>query len=136
MAKKVDLPSVGSVVYVDMGPWEHSGIYIGGGKIVSLSRKGKVVKQSRKKFVGGKATGTTIYVSCKNKRWSVGDKKTAKRARKMAGKRRGYNFVFDNCHIFASGCLTGDFDNGDMFLWMLKMQAEDTLGADSWIPWE
>ena len=54
----------------------------------------------------------------------------------MVGKSRDYNFIMDNCHQFTSGCLTGDFENADNFLWMLKDTAGEVLGADNWRLWD
>ena len=42
----------------------------------------------------------------------------------------------NNCHQFTTGCLTGDFENARKLLTFLKMQAKDTLGADTWHLWD
>ena len=129
----VDLPSVGSVVYCGIlfGHIEHSGIYVGDGCIVSLSPDGRIVKQNPRGFLDGLSTGDTIYVSCKGES-PVGRKEVAERALKMVGRRRGYNFLFGNCHQFTSGCLTGNYNNADSFFWMLRDTAKQALGADTW----
>ena len=134
LAKRVE-PAIGSVVYADMGPVEHSGIYVGG-YVVSLSSDGKVVRESKKQFVDG-FKGPWIYVSCSGGE-AVGDEAAASRARQMVGRELDYGFIQSNCHNFASGCLTGDFndpDKGAIFLFELKMHAEEILGADSWGIW-
>lgn len=132
----IDEPRVGSVVYcgIAFGHLEHSGIYVGKRKIVSLSSNGEIVKQDPQEFLGGVTTGDTIYVSCKGKS-PVGMKHVGKRARQMVGSRRDYNVLWDNCHQFTSGCLTDDFENADNLLSMLQVTAERVLGADEWRAW-
>ena len=125
-----------------LAPQEHSGIYIGGGEVVSLDGDGDVVSESLDEF----REGQSIYVSCRRKMRrpssfgrpisfdgkAVGDGEVADRAEDMVGSSRSYNPILDNCHQFASGCLTGDFENSDNFLWMLKDTASEELGADAW----
>lgn len=130
------VPVAGSVVYCDLafGYAEHSGIYIGRRRIVQLSSTGEIESVSPRRFIEGK-TAISIYVSCQD-RVAVGDAAVARRARKMVGKHRDYNLVLDNCHQFSSGCLTGDFENADNFLWMLKRTTEAVLGSNTWRVWD
>ena len=129
-------PKIGSVLYCDLafGYADHSGIYIGNGKIVHLSGKGNIEIVTPKQFIDG-GTACSIYVSCKETA-SVGCKDTAKRARSMVGRSRSYNFILDNCHQFSSGCLTGDFDNSHNFLWMLKDESSKKINSNSWRYWD
>lgn len=129
-------PKIGSVVYCDLafGYMEHSGIYVGNGEIVHLNSKGNIETVSASEFIDG-TTAISIYVSCRDGR-SVGDEDIAERALSMVGYRRDYNVIFDNCHQFASGCITGDFDNSDNFLWMLKHTCEKKLRSNEWRVWE
>ncbi|MCY3701857.1 MAG: lecithin retinol acyltransferase family protein [Rhodospirillales bacterium] len=76
----------------------------------------------------------SIYVSCYDER-SVGNSRAARRALSMIGRRRNYNLLLDNCHQFVAGCLTGDFENSDNFLWMLKDTASNVLGSNTWRIW-
>lgn len=136
----VEAPLAGSVVYCGFlfGHAEHSGVYVGRGtmgSIVSLSDDGTIVKESPQEFLEGVTTGDTIYVSC-NGKVPVGGSDVAECALGMVGHHRDYNFILDNCHQFASGCLTGNFENSDNFLWMLKDTAKSALGADTWRAWE
>ena len=121
----------GCVVYRDHIPpfAEHSGIYIGGGEVVSRDGDGDVVSEGLDEFRA--VEGQTIYVSCFDGE-AVGDEEVADRAEDMVGSSRSYNLILNNCHQFASGCLTGDFENADTFLWMLKDTASKELGADAW----
>lgn len=122
----------GAVVYCDLvGDYaEHSGIYVGNGQIVNLEGDGKIRKVTFKEFIKG-TTGEMIYVSCKGGK-SVGSDKVADRALSMVGKSRDYNMIMDNCHQFAAGCLTGDFESAMNFLWMLKDEAYKAYGANQW----
>lgn len=128
-------PEVGCVVYCDLlfGYAQHSGIYVGGDQIVHLNGSGIVETVSPKEFIAG-TTAVGIYISC-NDTYVVGNDKIATRARKMVGRGRAYNLFFDNCHQFTSGCITGDFENSDNFLWMLKKTAEDEIDANTWRVW-
>ena len=81
----------------------------------SLADDGTIVKESPQEFLEGVTTGDTIYVSCKGK-VPVGGSDVAERTLGMVGHHRDYSFILDNCHQFASGCLTGNFENSDNFL--------------------
>ena len=76
----------------------------------------------------------SIYVSCNNKK-SVGSELVAQRALAMVGQRRNYNFLLDNCHQFCCGCLTGEFNNNNKFLWQLKKIAKQEIQAKEWRIW-
>lgn len=128
-------PLTGSVVYCKIlgGVAEHSGIYVGNNQIVHLNGSGLVEcippetfldKESRSSF-------NAIYVAA-HAGMAVGSKDAAKRARNMIGSFQEYDILQNNCHRFVSGCLTGDLDNADCFLWMLKHTCRRTLGANSW----
>ncbi len=113
-------------------------IYLGNGKIAHLDGSGNIEIVSSKMFLArldGWNTAISIYVSCAN-RVAVGCDSIAKRARAAAGKKRSYNLLLDNCHQFSSGCITGNFENSDNFVWMLKHTAEKTLGATEWRVWD
>lgn len=131
-------PKIGSVVYCEMafGAAEHSGIYVGDGKIVELSGDGIIRKVSAYDFMDSKIpTARSIYVSSQKGR-AIGSEKVAERALKMVGSRRDYNIIMDNCHQFSAGCLTGDFNNSNNFLWMLKHEAEKRWGSLEWRVWD
>ncbi len=137
---KVKSPRVGSVVYCDLtaGYGDHSGVYVGRNRIIHLNGDGKVESVSPKQFIdrlGGFNTAMSIYVSCEGLK-PVGSKEVAERARSMRGKWRNYNVLMDNCHQFTAGCLTGDFNNANNFLWMLKGEVEECLGSDTWRVWD
>lgn len=131
----VSRPVEGSILYVDLiGEYaQHSGIYIGNGEIVELSGKGRIQQVSRKQFISG-GTGNDIYVSCRED-VAIGSPIAAQRARSQLGSSREYNIILNNCHQFCTGCMTGNFENSDNFLWMLKHSAKTSLGVDSWQVW-
>ena len=128
-------PQKGSVLYCDLsfGIAEHSDIYVGDNRIVHLNGKGEIEAVSPAEFLSPFAL-QDIYVSCMGNS-AVGSERVATRALSMVGKKRNYNLVMNNCHQFTTGCLTGNFENSSKLLTFLKMQAKDTLGADTWHLW-
>ena len=132
-------PVPGSVVLCDlMDVVEHSGIYIGDNTIVHLSGTGNIEAVSPKEFVArlnGLNKSMYIEVSCIDG-YAVGSEEVANQAIEMIGSTREYHLVMDNCHQFTSGCLSGNFENADNFLWMLKERARAVLGVDGWRAWE
>lgn len=132
-------PVRGSVVYCKLGGIaEHSGIYVGDGKIVHLDGDGSIEVVSRRTFIrrlGGVNPALSIYVSCVDTS-AAGTEAVAKRALAMIGRQRKYNVILDNCHQFTSGCLTGNFDNSDNFWWMVKDTAEKKYKVDNWRVWK
>ncbi|NCC62177.1 MAG: hypothetical protein EOM12_14835 [Verrucomicrobiae bacterium] len=130
------IPKIGSILYCDMawGNAEHSGVYIGNDRIVHLNGDGKIEIVTPQGFLNDK-WAVHIYVSCDGE-YPVGSREVAARAERKVGGRRSYNLVLDNCHQFSSGCLTGNFENADNFLWMLRMRAKDVLKANTWRVWE
>ncbi len=132
-------PVKGSIVYCDLALIaEHSGVYIGGGRIAHLDGSGTVEIVTAKTFLkrlGGYNPAMRIYVSC-DEDGAVGSQEIAKRAKAAAGKNRDYNLILDNCHQFASGCISGDFENADNFLCMLKHTAQNSINATNWRVWD
>lgn len=131
-------PVQGSVVCCDLAlVFEHSGIYIGNNKIVHLDGSGIIESVSPRQFMerlDGLNFAISIYVSSNNG-CSIGSAKVAERAKSMIGRSRDYNFILDNCHQFTAGCLTGDFENSNNFLWLLKDEALKYIDADEWRAW-
>jgi len=136
----VSTPAIGSVLYCDIifGLVSHSGIYIGENTIIHLDGDGTVTTATPNEFLDrleGINTAMSIYVSC-NGTAPTGAKEVVLRALKTLGDKRDYNILFDNCHQFTAGCLSGDFEgNAANFLWILKMEADKYIDADSWRVW-
>lgn len=142
-------PPPGTVVYCELGPVEHSGIYVGSGKIVHLNRFGEIKSVEPKTFTDSIATMDEIILvpydgnaEFSDESWkysgAVGNKYIANNAMAMIGRKREYNFILDNCHQFCAGCITEDYDNAVNFLWMLKalLQKEINLGDPIlWFVW-
>lgn len=129
-------PRLGSLVFRDLyfGYAEHSGIYVGDNQIVELDGQGRIRKVSPTAFIGD-GTGTCIYVSCYREH-AVGGDIVAQRALERVGKGREYHLLLDNCHQFSSGCISGDFENSDNFLWMVKHTCKEHMGANNWRVWD
>lgn len=131
-------PAIGSVVYCDLvaGTSEHSGIYLGNGKIMHLNGKGWIQAVSPDEFIEN-TTALSIYVGCRGKS-PVGDLVVAERAiqyEKEIGV-KDYHVLFNNCHQFTSSCLSGDTKNSTSFLWFLKDECKKYLNVDTWRVWE
>lgn len=138
--RKYVKPVEGSVVWCDLGAVEHSGIYVGNGKIVHLDGSGMVETVSYSEFMdrlGGWNNAINIFVSCKNGK-PVGSKKVAKIAKKWVGKERSYSLLVDNFHRFSAGCVLDDFDEGEKFLYFNQLATicGDEMGVDEWGVWD
>ena len=133
-------PKVGSVVHCGllMNQIEHSGIYVGYNKIVHLDGSGRIEIVSPKVFLDrldGMNLATNIYVSCRNGE-AVASKKAAARARSKINQTIKYSLTSNNCHMFTSGCLTGDFKNKDDFFSYLEATVEKELNMNEWRVWD
>lgn len=133
-------PCIGSILYIDMafGFADHTGVYVGNGQVVELSGEGIVQKVSVEEFMDTPAlvnTAMSIYVSS-HEGCAVGSSAVAQRALDRVGSWRDYNLILDNCHQFCSGCVTGNFENSDNFLWMLKDTVKKHMYADEWSVWD
>ena len=108
-------PKVGSIVVTDLvkGLIEHSGIYIGGGKIVEVyndKKKAVIKKVGYYDFVSASMyrTGSSINIAV--------DKKTQKpiyhhnlavRAKSYLNRTKEYELLLDNCHSFVYKMIKG-----------------------------
>lgn len=131
-------PAIGSVVYCQLGPVEHSGIFIGNNQIVQLNGRGQIECVSPDKFTDHITTiDPDIYIPCNIKtKEPVGYTISSGRAIDKIDKNRNYNLLFDNCHQFSAGCITGDFENPNNFLTWLKDTYEDTVDETIiWLRW-
>jgi hypothetical protein len=140
-----DSPDVGTIIYCDLGPVEHSGVYVGDNSVVQLNGEGIIEKVSLYQFSHSFLTlNPVIYIP-----FDEHDKKcfgyetsgvstfaTKKRALKMLGEKRYYNLILDNCHQFSAGCLTGEFENAKNFLYLLKWAVQEYGNNNKPIIWE
>lgn len=150
-------PVPGSVLYCDLFfAVEHSGIYVGDGKISNIVVDGiaqsTVRLSSPRSFTSKSLLGRKIYVSC-DASGAVGHHAVADGADKHVGEKCFYGLVFKNCHQFSSKCVhyAGDavqprswfsrvFDT-DTESWeptiaSLKRAARTKLGARKWKLWD
>lgn len=151
--KKV-VPIEGSVLYADLYFFvEHSGIYVGNGKISNikvnkLSKGDSSVKISDAKDFTEKAFRKKIYVSSNEKR-AVGNIVVSNYALSRVGDKRPYNLFLKNCHTFCTLCLdkinlntmeetvvdTVD-ETWERTIRALKRKAQKKLGATKWYVWD
>jgi len=150
-------PVQGSVLYCDL--WlavEHSGIYVGNGKISNIVVDGlaesEVKRSSPRSFTSKSTLGRKIYVSC-DKHGAVGDSAVAHGANSHVGERAFYGLVIKNCHQFSTKCVNYAGQNDESFFskvfsfssvgetWeptmqALKNAAREHTGATKWRLWD
>lgn len=133
-------PKVGSVVHcgLAMNQIEHSSIYVGYNKIAHLDGSGKIELVSPRVFLNRLDSldfAMNIYVSCRDGK-AVASQIAAKRAQAKVGETIEYGLISNNCHMFTSGCLTGDFNNKDNFFSCLEETVEKELNMNEWRVWD
>lgn len=152
-------PMPGSVLYCDL--WvavEHSGIYVGNGKIANIVVDGAatatVERCGPQSFTSKSMLGRKIYVSC-NQNGAVGHPWVGHGADAHVGERSLYGLVIKNCHEFSTKCVeyvghaapdksledqvwswVPDLASWEPTLKHLKSTAEDKLGASTWRLWD
>ena len=131
-------PGVGAVVYCQLLSAEHSGIYLGNGRIAQLSGTGKIEEVSLACFTNNITTfDKDIFIPVDSFGCAISFEEAATHAKKMLDSTRSYHFLYDNCHQFSSGCLTDNFENDANFLWMVKSAfTEATNKHVHWQRWE
>lgn len=152
------VPVPGSVLYCDL--WvavEHSGIYLGEGKISNIEVVGlaesMVSRCGPQSFTSKSTLGSKIYVSC-DARGAVGHADVARGANAHVGERAFYGLIFKNCHQFSTKCveyanrvddnlslLEGAMsllpgETWEPTLGLLKTAARKQLGATKWRLWD
>ena len=138
-------PKPGSILYVKLvgipfatfGTPEHTGIYAGNNRIIELKGDGRIISVSLEEFLDyGCFTrmGLVAYVACDSKGNVLHDERIAQRAERKVHTSRSYNVLFDNCHQFTSGCITGDFENPHNFFWMVEDTIKQHFGVEK-ISW-
>jgi uncharacterized protein with von Willebrand factor type A (vWA) domain len=152
------VPVPGSVLYCDL--WvavEHSGIYVGEGKISNIVVDGlaesTVGRSSPGSFTSKSTLGRKIYVSC-DRHGAVGHGVVARGADAHVGERAFYGLLIKNCHQFSTKCVNyAERNDADSSLWdklwsvipgetweptlgILKDTARNQLGATKWRLWD
>ncbi|USK86148.1 hypothetical protein [Peribacillus asahii] len=134
-------PAYGSLVYTELGFGlaEHSGIYIGNKQIIDLDGAGRIKKRSLSEFTSNISTfNYEIYVPCYDgENTPIGYYQAGWNAEQKLAESRSYNLLFDNCHQFSAGCITGDFENNSNFLTFLKDDFQRAVRVDKivWRKW-
>ncbi|WIH28874.1 VWA domain-containing protein [Photobacterium damselae] len=151
-------PIEGSVVYSDLFTGvEHSGIYIGDGKISNIVVTGtfesEVKLDSASTFVDSSKLHSKIYVSC-NSNGAVGHQMVADEAESRIGDKAFYGLIIQNCHEFSRKCVEKAPENLNLGLWdkvtssfeiedtweftigALKRSAKKHMRATKWRLWE
>lgn len=115
-------PRIGGVLATGLlgGLLAHTGIYMGKGEVVELDGEGRVRRVDLETFQSASIfrTGPGIFTACDGL-IPIGDPLAAERACMCLGDQHRYDLVFDNCHRFTSGCITGDFENADTLFFLL-----------------
>ncbi|MFC3024267.1 lecithin retinol acyltransferase family protein [Vibrio zhugei] len=134
---KTNHPIRGSIVYCDLvfGYAEHSGVYVGGGRIIHRNGKGLIEAVSIRQFLAD-TTAISIYVSCDSYGNSTGSESTAQIAEAMLGMQTDYSLFNKNCHQFCSYCLSGDPLSNTFTLTQLKRDSCTHIQASQWRVWD
>jgi len=134
---KTHRPVRGSIVYCDLafGYAEHSGVYVGDGRIIHRTGKGLIEATSIRQFLSD-TTALSIYVSCNAHGNSIGNGLTAQMAEDMLGVQTDYSLLNENCHQFCSYCLSGDIFSSTFTLTQLKRDARAHIQANQWRVWD
>lgn len=134
------MPQRGAILRCDLlcGRADHTGIYLGNGRIAELDGDGYISEVTPDAFLSASLmrTGMFIYVACDEETEEpLRCEAAALRAEARFGKWTDYNVLLNNCHEFVSGCITGDFNNNDVALWMLELTIADTLNGGNSVCW-
>lgn len=140
---KILCPAVGSVLVCDLTPFaDHSGIYVGDGKIAHRSGNGYIEIVYPGQFlsrIDGFNNAISIYVACHNK-YSIGNKQAAKRAIQAVSNPRhsGYDILNKNCHHFTRYCITGDTNQWglDFTFTSLEHLLVSKFNLNQWRVWD
>lgn len=108
---------VGVDEYFGIGIAEHSGIYLGNGKVAELNGNGRIMPVSLSEFVNGlddgsvnTRNGTCIFAACdENTDVIKAHAQAAQNAQAYLNNEvtKDYNVFGNNCHMFTASCLLG-----------------------------
>ncbi len=112
-------PPAGTPLLVSLAlAFEHTGVYLGGNRVLELNGEGYVKDVSLTQFINGTSDGTSlirngtrIFAACDARtRRPLASKRTLETARAVieAGvPRLGYDVAQFNCHLFTAACIRG-----------------------------
>ncbi|MEZ8358874.1 lecithin retinol acyltransferase family protein [Vibrio splendidus] len=124
-------------MYCDLafGYAEHSGVYVGNGRIIHRNGKGLIEAASIRQFLAD-TSAITIYISCDANGTSVGFDDIANDAEALLGTQQAYSVLSKNCHQFCSYCITGSIHTNTFTLAQLKRDAREYIKASQWRAWD
>lgn len=121
----------GCIVFCKLlGVREHSGVYVGKGKIVHLDGNGYLVKTGFQEFLDrlwGLNPAYSVYVACNSEgvplysRWGRSCADMAESRYRYWNSKPDYSFAFRNCHHFSGFCLLGYEDESEIPSKLLSM---------------
>ena len=118
---KVAAPPPGAPLLVDLaGIVEHSGIYLGDGRVAELFGENLLREVPLKEFLEGAKgsrtrTGRRIFAACsKSSGATLASRYAAENARAFIRTIRtvDYDLLRNNCHLFTISCISGNFQKG------------------------
>lgn len=110
----LDDTCVGALVFCELAKGiEHSGIYIGNRQIVEVDGDGNIRKVDFTTFYSDSVyrTGKNIFTMTDPNGKVLCSNKISERAKFKVGEKIKYNLLYENCHKFSAGCITGRFEN-------------------------
>ena len=96
-------PIRGSIIKCDLYTFQHTGIYLGGNRIVELCGNGSIRETDPRGFRAS-TNAISVYVAC-NGMTPLGSEEVARRAESYVGTSRDYHILVDNCHKFVIDCI-------------------------------
>ncbi|MFM9487938.1 lecithin retinol acyltransferase family protein [Pseudomonas monachiensis] len=138
---KIKTPAIGGVVYSGLvsGAADHSGIYVGYGRVVHLDGSGRIECVTANVFMNrlkGSNTALAIYTSCKGGK-PIGSRKAAAYAKAQIGRKVKYNLLNNNCHKFTLECLSQTPSTFScLFIEDLKQRSKSFINHDTWRVWD
>lgn len=119
---------------------DHTGIYIGRGRIIHRDGDGYLAEVSPEEFLArleGRNNADTIYIATKAGH-PLGGAYASQAARKALRdpKMQGYNLFFKNCHQFSYWCLTGERILPTFTNLEVALQRRFDMEYISWYRWD
>ena len=135
---------VGSIVCCDLAfAVDHTGIYVGRGRIIHRDGDGFLASVTPEVFLdrlNGVNNAINIFVACDERGHPVGGEDVAKEARlalKTPEVKNGYNLFLKNCHQFCRYCITGEEGNiGNFTFTSLEDLMKREFGFARWRVWK
>lgn len=120
-----------------LGAAEHTGIYLGDGKVAELKGTGEIRSISLEEFISSTdvRTGRYAYAASKVNGDILISKEAEINAKNSLYEYWDYSLLTNNCHKFTAGCITGDFDNIYVAFTLLEQLINFSLGNMLGVRW-